>query len=93
MSAPHIRQTDAESSSGCPRVQSLTDEFIESYVCWREECVLLEEAYETWRTAPLADRGLAFAAYTAALDREQQAASVLRTRAERLRPIPRDRLG
>jgi hypothetical protein len=51
-----------------------TDEFLESYVCWREECELVAIAYGSWRSAAVPDLKLAFAAYRAALDREHQAA-------------------
>jgi hypothetical protein len=63
-----------------------TDEFLETYVCWREECELVRIAYEQWRSAPLPDLGLAFAAYQAALDREHQAARSLAAASDRLEP-------
>ena len=44
-----------------------------AYVDWRAECMWVGDAYERWVIAPAADAGLAFAAYVAALDREEQA--------------------
>jgi hypothetical protein len=55
-----------------PRV----DVFVESYVEWREECQSLEIAYARWARSKRAGRNLAFAAYRAALDREEKAAHV-----------------
>jgi hypothetical protein len=51
------------------------DELIALYCDWREECVLVEAAYERFEAAPGADRTLAFAAYVAALEREESAAA------------------
>jgi hypothetical protein len=54
----------------------LADDFVERYLCWREECAGVEIAYGRWRGVPQRDRTLAFAAYRAALDREEHAARV-----------------
>jgi hypothetical protein len=61
-----------------------TDEFLDTYVCWREECELVRLAYEAWRGAERADQRLAFAVYGAALDREAQAARCLAAASERV---------
>jgi hypothetical protein len=53
--------------------QQLCDALIDLYVDWREECSAVQLAYERWRTAPRVDHGIAFAAYNAALDREERA--------------------
>jgi hypothetical protein len=55
----------------------------EVYVDWREESAALEEAYGRWSIASDADRALAFTAYTAALEREEQAAIVYRNHLRR----------
>jgi hypothetical protein len=62
----------------------LIDELIDSYVEWREECLFLEDAYDLWASGSAEDRTLAFAAYRAALDREQQASSVYAARCNRI---------
>jgi hypothetical protein len=51
------------------------DQLIALYCDWREECVVVETAYERFTAAPAADRALAFAAYMAALEREESAAA------------------
>ncbi len=51
----------------------LIDELMETYVDWREECLSLWSAYQLWSSVPSPDRALAFAAYRAALDREEAA--------------------
>lgn len=47
---------------------------MDCYVTWREASVAVDTAYANWRAAPLVDRTLLFAAYQAALDREERAA-------------------
>jgi len=51
----------------------LVDRLIELYCDWRTACGEVRGAYEQFRRACAADRELAFAAYAAALDREQSA--------------------
>ena len=58
----------------------IDDEFLESYVSWREEAATVQTAYDQWQAGEV----LAFAAYRAALDREEQAAKALCKRAERI---------
>lgn len=52
----------------------LSKDFFDSYVRWREACEDVRLAYERSGTAERPDRGLAFAAFCAALDREEHAA-------------------
>jgi hypothetical protein len=54
----------------------LIDHLMEMYVEWREECIGLRTAYERWLSVPVGERDRAFAAYRAALDREEQASAV-----------------
>jgi hypothetical protein len=56
--------------------ERLLDEAIDRYVAWREECYLVEEAYERWTHSCGGDAARAFAQYQAALDREGQIAAV-----------------
>jgi hypothetical protein len=52
------------------------DRAFQHYLDWRQESSTSESAYRRWmNTAKANDRVLAFAAYTAALDREAQAAT------------------
>ena len=62
----------------------LLDDLIDSYVSWREESLELAAAYGRWSSCECADRPLAVAAYTAAVDREERAADVYRECVERL---------
>jgi len=54
----------------CPE---LVDRLIELYCDWRTECAHVQAAYERFADAEPADSTLAFAAYAAALDREESA--------------------
>jgi hypothetical protein len=67
----------------------LADEFIDSYVCWREACEDVSAAYRRWTNRQPRQRSLGFAAYLAALEREELAASVHSERAERLGAMAR----
>jgi hypothetical protein len=58
----------------------LDHDFLKRYVSWREEAATVQTAYEHWQAGEM----LAFAAYHAALDREEQAAKVLCKSAERI---------
>ena len=58
------------------RRSALADEFLESYVRWREACEDVGAAYRRWMNSMPAQRGLGFAAYRAALDREERASRV-----------------
>ena len=51
------------------------DELIALYCDWREECVIVEAAYDRFDAASPPDRALAFAAYEASLEREESAAA------------------
>jgi hypothetical protein len=63
------------------------DEFVECYACWREESAAVRSAYEHWQSVEPHDQSLAFAAYVAALDREEHAARDYGACAERIAPI------
>ena len=54
--------------------QQLTDRAFTHYLDWRDETSTLERAYHRWVTAHREERAFAFAAYMAALDREEHAA-------------------
>jgi len=67
----------------------LADAFLESYVCWREACDELHTAYRRWTECNPTQRRLGFAAYRAALDREEHAARVHSQLAQRLAAFAR----
>jgi hypothetical protein len=51
----------------------LVDRMIELYCDWRTACWDVRAAYDRFLEAPASDRAVAFAAHTAALDREESA--------------------
>jgi hypothetical protein len=53
---------------------ALVDQMLELYCDWRTECGAVQSAYERFSVAAGSERTLAYAAYTAALDRECSAA-------------------
>src|SRR2546429_6105917 len=77
-----VESLDARPSLHVPR--PLADAFVDSYLCWREESAAVESAYEHWRGVNRPDRTVAFAAYRAALDREEHAARVFHGCAEQV---------
>ena len=62
----------------------LVDRLIELYCDWRTSCAEVQARYERFSYASASDRASAFAAYWAALDREQ---SACRSYAEQVRLI------
>jgi hypothetical protein len=54
---------------------TLIDDAVDAYVEWQEECLFVWDAYRHWARAPRADASLAYAAYAAALDREERASA------------------
>ena len=51
----------------------LIDDAVDAYLEWREQSAAVQDAYRRWTTAAPGDTRVAFAAYVAALDREDQA--------------------
>jgi hypothetical protein len=62
----------------------LVDEFVASYAGWRMQSGAAREAYEDWASRDADDPSAAFAAYRAALDREELAAQAYQACAERI---------
>ena len=61
-------------SSGAVAIRpDLVDLMMDLYCDWRTECAQVQAAYERFSGAWPSDRALAFAGYTAALDREEAA--------------------
>jgi hypothetical protein len=59
-----------------PEQRTVAADPVIAYVEWRMSCTLVWAAYLQWRNAPGTDAHVAYAAYTAALDREEAAARV-----------------
>ena len=55
------------------RMASSRDELLDLYLNWREGAAAVADAYSSWAGAPAGEEGRCFAAYTAALDREEAA--------------------
>jgi hypothetical protein len=53
----------------------LIDDLMDAYLAWCAESAAVETAYERWSTATAAEAAGAFAAYVAALDREELASA------------------
>jgi hypothetical protein len=60
------------------------DELLAAYITWREECQQVRSAYERTAVCHRDERGAAYAAYFAALDREEQAGHTYATRIGRI---------
>lgn len=59
-----------------PVEPELVDQLIELYCDWRSQCWAVRSSYAQFTAAPAEDRTLAYAAYRAALDREEAAADL-----------------
>jgi hypothetical protein len=57
------------------RRRNTVDVMVDDYVRWREACLTVRRAYDSWAVARPSERRLAHAAYVAALDREGEAAA------------------
>jgi hypothetical protein len=63
------------------------DALLERYVHWREQCIAVRESYRRWLDCTRDRRGLAYAGYLAALDREEQAARAYADQLQRTRNL------
>jgi hypothetical protein len=59
--------------------ERLVDEAFQRYLDWCDEAAALDAAYRKWTKAPRGERRLAFAAYSAALEREELASAQYQT--------------
>jgi hypothetical protein len=71
-----------------PEEDPHADALVETYVEWREECIELEAAYQRWMESKQLERDLAYTAYRAALDREEEAAGAYGLAARQLSGRP-----
>jgi hypothetical protein len=67
--------------------EQLVDEAFARYLEWLAECDAVNAAYGAWSSAAPSARALPFAAYGAALDREERAASVYRSAVDRIEQL------
>jgi hypothetical protein len=61
------------------KLEQRIDDVTDAYIYWMDECKDVQEAYERWANAPTGEASLAFAAYCAALEREEFASLCLQT--------------
>jgi hypothetical protein len=90
MSRRRIRRRRFDGWLGEQRIrlrEQLIDEALARYLDWRAECEALDAAYGVWSTAPQTEGALAFAAYGAAVDREERAATVYRSVIDRIEQL------
>jgi hypothetical protein len=64
--------------------QSAADDLAQCYVSWCEACYVVRLAYRLWVETPRAESCLTYAAYVAALDREERAAGIYADHIDRL---------
>jgi hypothetical protein len=69
-----------------PRPLEYLDRLMDCYLTWRNESRSAAESYRAWTQTPGADRSSAFSRYTAALDREEEAAARYRSAVEAVFP-------
>jgi hypothetical protein len=67
--------------------EQLIDEAFARYLDWLAESEAVNAAYRVWSRAPRTDGALPFAAYGAALDREERAATVYRAVIDRIEQL------
>jgi hypothetical protein len=84
-----LADPDSPQAPASERPEIVVDEFLETWICWREACGDVRAAYARWTESNAEQRDLAFAGYRAALDREDQAARVHSLWTERLRTARR----
>lgn len=65
--------------------EELTDAVEIGYARWRHETKAVAKSYRSWVAAPRGERFLAYAAYEAALEREERAAGEYRRVVEQAR--------
>ena len=74
MTAPRMPSDGKDRSALHVSLRRLKDEIIDLYLDWREEAAGVADAYATWADAPADEKVPCFAAYLAAIDREEAAA-------------------
>jgi hypothetical protein len=84
-----LTEPDAPQAPAAEPRERVVDEFLETWICWREACEEVRAAYARWAQSEAQQRDLAFACYRAALDREDQAARVHSIWTDRLRAAKR----
>jgi hypothetical protein len=66
----------------------LIDDLVFSYLHWKEMCIKAHLAYDRWCACTTLVRPEAYAAFGAALDREESAADIYRRMVDRIERVP-----
>ena len=74
MAAPQMASDGKDRSALRAPLRRLRDEIVDLYVDWREEAAAVADAYALWADATADDKAARFAAFMAAIDREEAAA-------------------
>jgi hypothetical protein len=69
------------------------DELVDHYVSWREACAAVASAHADWKRAGRHEHKLAHSDYVAALDHEEDAATVYQRAVEQFAALPPGRSG
>jgi hypothetical protein len=74
MAAPQMASDGKDRGAMRASLRRLRDEIIDLYLAWREEAAAVADAYALWADATADNKAARFAAFTAAIDREEAAA-------------------
>ena len=74
MAAPRMASDGKDRGPLHVSLRRLRDEIVDLYLSWREEAAAVADAYALWADATADDNAARFAAFTAAIDREEAAA-------------------
>ena len=74
MAAPWMASDGRGRSAMRASLRRLRDEILDLYLAWREEAAAVADAYALWADATAGEKPARFAAFTAAIDREEAAA-------------------
>jgi hypothetical protein len=75
MPTPEIPHISTHNNPLLGLTAGLADEILAYYMDWRADAAAVADAYRAWKCAPAAREAAQFAAYTAALDKEEAAAA------------------
>jgi hypothetical protein len=82
MSTPHLPSTSRREDPPPSPPPALVDEMLTYYIDWRRYAAAVWDTYAVWVNAPTGEKPSRFAAYTAALEQEQSAATSYALRVE-----------
>jgi len=75
MPTPEIPHINTHNNTLLELAAGLADEMLAYHLDWRADAAAVADAYRAWQRAPAAQAAAQFAAYMAALDKEEAAAA------------------